>query len=183
MTYDLEEDEEPQEPKSARKSAEPMPRLWKSETEPAEEESRPTRKTTKNRESEPARKSTDSKQPPASPKSRSGKAKEAASADEKGEKKVLIEETPTFDTYEARRRARLIMGGLIVASVFLFGWTIYRVFLYDPCRDHRRPLPPSRPRISPAPKPPCRSTRKPASCTTGHKSSPKAAGPTRPWRC
>ena len=24
------------------------------------------------------------------------------------------------------------MGTLIVASVFLFGWTIYRVFLYDP---------------------------------------------------
>ena len=31
--------------------------------------------------------------------------------DEKGEKKVLIEETPTLDTYETRRRARLIMGG------------------------------------------------------------------------
>ena len=46
--------------------------------------------------------------------------------------KVLIEETPTFDTYETRRRARLIMGALGVACVLLLGWSIYRVFLYDP---------------------------------------------------
>ncbi len=32
----------------------------------------------------------------------------------------------------SRRRARLIMGALGVACVLLFGWIIYRAFLYDP---------------------------------------------------
>jgi sulfatase modifying factor 1 len=108
MSYDL-EDEEPLEPKSKPQSAQPMPRLWKSEPEPPEEDAAPAKELSK-----------------------AAKAKGSPATDEKGEKKVLIEETPTFDTYETRRRARLIMGALGVACVLLCGWSIYRVFLYDP---------------------------------------------------
>jgi formylglycine-generating enzyme len=131
MSYDL-EDEEPQEPKSTPKTAQPMPRLWKTEPEPTEEESRVVRKLKGEPESEPAKKSADSKRPAANSKSKSAKAKEPPEVDENGEKRVLLEETPTFDTYETRRRARLIMGTLIVACILLSGWSFYRVFLYDP---------------------------------------------------
>ena len=44
MSYELEDEEPTQEPKSTPKSVEPMPRLWKSEPEPTEEESRSDRK-------------------------------------------------------------------------------------------------------------------------------------------
>ena len=131
MSYEL-EDEEPQEPKSTPKTAQPMPRLWKAEPEPAEEESRAVRKSKGDRESEPSKKSGDSKRAATNPKAKSAKAKEPPEVDENGEKRVLLEETPTFDTYETRRRARLIMGTLIVACILLSGWTFYRVFLYDP---------------------------------------------------
>jgi formylglycine-generating enzyme len=130
MSYELEDEEPQEEPKSTPKTAQPMPRLWKSEPEPAEEEPRSARKTRNDGETEPSKKSPDSK--PSAGKSKSAKVKAAPPLDENGERKVLIEETPTFDTYETRRRARLIMGGLIVASVFLFGWTFYSVFLRDP---------------------------------------------------
>ena len=131
MSYDL-EDEEPLEPKSTPKSPQPMPRLWKAEPEPTEEESPSAKKSRKDGDSEPSRKSSDSKASTAKGKTKAAKAKVSPATDENGEKKVLIEETPTLDTYETRRRARLIMGALGVACVFLFGWSIYRVFLYDP---------------------------------------------------
>ena len=131
MSYEL-EDEEPQEQKSTPKTAQPMPRLWKTEPEPAEEESRAVRKSKGDREPEPSKKSADSNRPAANSKSKPGKAKGPPEVDENGEKRVLLEETPTLDTYETRRRARLIMGTLIVACILLSGWTFYRVFLYDP---------------------------------------------------
>jgi formylglycine-generating enzyme len=133
MSYEL-EDEDPPEPKSVNKAAQPMPRLWKVEPEPTEEESRSAKKGRSDRENEPSKKSGDANPSRAKPKAKAklAKAEVSSAADEDGEKKVLIEETPTFDTYEARRRARLIMGALGVACVLLFGWSIYRVFLYDP---------------------------------------------------
>ncbi len=56
MSDDL-EDEEPLEPKTTPKSVQPMPRLWKSEPEPTEEESPPAKKSKKGGESEPSKKS------------------------------------------------------------------------------------------------------------------------------
>jgi formylglycine-generating enzyme len=132
MSYELEDEEPQEEPKSTPKTVQPMPRMWKAEPEPDEEESRSARKSRNDRESEPSKKSGDPKPSTGSSKSRSSKAKVAPATDEKGERKVLIEETPTLDTYETRRRARMIMGGLIIGSVGLFGWTIYSVFLRDP---------------------------------------------------
>src|SRR5262249_28495784 len=37
-----------------------------------------------------------------------------------------------LDTYESRRRARLIMGSLIAVCVLLTAWIAYRVFRHDP---------------------------------------------------
>jgi formylglycine-generating enzyme len=127
-----ETEEEPLEPQSKRKSAHPMPRLWKSEPEPSEEQSPSARKSGKGAETEPSKKSSDTKASASKGTTKSAKGKGPSPADEKGEKRVLIEDTPTLDTYETRRRARLIMGTLIAACVLLFGWTIYRAFLYDP---------------------------------------------------
>ena len=45
---------------------------------------------------------------------------------------MLLEETPSLDTYESRRRARLLMGGLSATCVLLLVWIGYRTFLYDP---------------------------------------------------
>ncbi len=48
------------------------------------------------------------------------------------EKKVLVEDTPALDTYEARQRGRLIIGGLIASCFGIFGWIFYSLFIYDP---------------------------------------------------
>ena len=66
-------------------------------------------------------------------KSKKTKGKEPPAAGENSDKKkVLLEDTPSLDTYESRRRARLLMGGLSAACVLLLGWITYRTFLYDP---------------------------------------------------
>jgi formylglycine-generating enzyme len=131
MSYDL-EDEEPLEPKATPKTAQPMPRLWKAEPEPSEEEWPPAKKSSSAGDSEPSRKPSASKASNGKGATKAVKGKGAPAADENGEKKVLIEDTPALDTYESRRRARMIMGALAGACVLLFGWGLYRVFLYDP---------------------------------------------------
>jgi len=69
-----------------------------------------------------------------SPKGKSKAAKQKAASDgkEKEGKKVLIEETPTLDTYESRRRARFLIAGLTASCVFLVSFITYRTFFYDP---------------------------------------------------
>jgi hypothetical protein len=44
MSYELEDEEPQEEPKSTPKTAQPMPRMWKAEPDPSEEESRSARK-------------------------------------------------------------------------------------------------------------------------------------------
>ena len=66
-------------------------------------------------------------------KTKKTKAKDSPVAgDNSDKKKVLLEDTPSLDTYESRRRARLLMGGLSATCVLLLGWITYRTFLYDP---------------------------------------------------
>ena len=127
----MSEAEEPQRAKSARKPVLPMPRLWKSEPESTPEESLPVKKARKDGETESPTSPTKSKTSKSKGKTKS-KAKGPSSADENSEKKVLIEETPALDTYESRRRVRLIVGGLISACIVLLVWIVYRAFLYDP---------------------------------------------------
>src|SRR5262249_44910781 len=65
-------------------------------------------------------------------------------------KKVLVEETPTLDTYESRRRARMLVGGLGTAAVVLLLWAGYRTFLYDPTPN---PIASDEAALAPAPEP------------------------------
>jgi sulfatase modifying factor 1 len=128
----MSESEYPLSPDSPPKAPQPMPRLWKSAGEPAEEDSQGSKKARKDGESETSKSASKSTSGSAKGKTKSAKEKGSSTADDKSEKKVLLEETPALDTYESRRRARLIMGTLSTACVLLSGWIFYRAFLYEP---------------------------------------------------
>ncbi|HZW34078.1 MAG TPA: SUMF1/EgtB/PvdO family nonheme iron enzyme [Isosphaeraceae bacterium] len=128
------EPQEPQRPKTkAPIAGQPLPRLWKTEPDPDEEPdangAEPSRKKASKSDTTAASAAPAKAKSPSKKRSQS---KSTQAATPKGEKKVLLEDTPALDTYETRRRARLIMGALIVACVVLVGWITYRVFLYDP---------------------------------------------------
>jgi formylglycine-generating enzyme len=129
---DSELEDEPQDPKSTREPIKPLARLWKAEPDSLELETLPAKKARKGEDTEPVKKSNDSKAAGSTGKTKSAKAKAPLATDENAGKKVLIEETPALDTYETRRRARLIMGSVSVACVLLFVWVLYSVFLRDP---------------------------------------------------
>ena len=137
----MSETQEPQPPKKTPYvPGQPLPRLWKTEPDPSEDDDleeteagQVRKKTAKCGEEN----GTATKKP-LKPKSRSNsvkaaksKSKSAGNGDPK-EKRVLLEETPTFDTVEARHRARMIVGGLSVFCVFLLFWITYSVFLSNP---------------------------------------------------
>ncbi|MFI5455821.1 MAG: SUMF1/EgtB/PvdO family nonheme iron enzyme [Isosphaerales bacterium] len=129
-------DEEPQQTKAAPKPVQPLPRLWKTEPDSAEEEpgspgaDRAAEKSRKDNEAAPSKSSTTSKS--SQGKSKPGKVKAPADAREKTGNKVLLEDTPAMDTYESRRRARFLIGGLSFTCVVMLGWITYRTFFYDP---------------------------------------------------
>jgi sulfatase modifying factor 1 len=134
----MSEIEEPDLPKPARNPVKPLPRLWKSEPDEPEDEipglkadgqsSKSSTKGSDGASSESAAKTGTSGGKP-----KKKKAKESAASGAKSDtKKTLVEETPSLDTYESRRRARLLMGGLSATCVVLLLWIGYRTFLYDP---------------------------------------------------
>lgn len=119
-------------PKAPGGPAQPLPRLWKTETDDGEP---PVAKPAPKAEAPP----------PPPPRSRSRSRDEAEGVgtrrtglkpkpelNEKGEKKILVEDTPVLDTYETRQRVRLATGGLLVFVVGLFGYIVYNTFIYDP---------------------------------------------------
>jgi formylglycine-generating enzyme len=125
---------EPEAPMSSREPVKPLPRLWKTEPESDDEEPDPDESIKNSPQAvDPA-----PSKSPAKPKSAAAKPKKTKGKDSPpGEvnpdkKKVLLEETPAFDTYESRQRARLLMGALSATCVLLVGWIMYRTFLYDP---------------------------------------------------
>jgi sulfatase modifying factor 1 len=132
----MSETEEPEGSNSARKPSRPLPRLWKSESESPPEGPPPrdvegaAKKSGKG--SLAAESQSSSKSKSSGGKSSSWKRKASAGGEESSEKKVLIEETPSLDTYESRRRVRLFVGGLSATCVVLLIWIGYRTFLYDP---------------------------------------------------
>ncbi|AMV38601.1 SUMF1/EgtB/PvdO family nonheme iron enzyme [Planctomyces sp. SH-PL62] len=120
----------PPKPTAPRVPGQPLPRMWKSEPDDA-----------------PVRPAASPKpraaEPPPPPSRRGAPAAEGGSTrktglkpkpdlNEKGEKKVLIEDTPVFDTYETRQRVRLATGGMLVFVVGLAVYIVYSLFLYDP---------------------------------------------------
>jgi sulfatase modifying factor 1 len=116
---DESETDQPTTPKAqpARAPAQPLPRMWKAEPE-----------------DEPA--ATPGKKRNGDKPTVAGKTpKTTAGGDEPGEKKVLIAETPVFDTYEARQRARMLTGGLIAGIVGLALYLGYQMFPKNPFPD------------------------------------------------
>lgn len=130
--------EEPDQPKPSRSPVKPLPRLWKSESDEPEDVSSAQRapgqsakSSSKGSDAAPSKSA--SKPAGSTAKSKKQKARESAPVGDKSDtKKVLVEETPTLDTYETRRRARILVGGLSATCVLLVCWIGYRTFLYDP---------------------------------------------------
>lgn len=111
-------DDQPQAPKvkAPRGPGQPLPRMWKAEPD-EDPDARPPRRRRGDKSAEAAK-------PP-----------KAADADEPGEKKALVEETPVFDTYEARQRARMITGALLAGIVALGLYLGYQWFPKSPFPD------------------------------------------------
>lgn len=106
-------------PRPARPPApvQPLPRIWKVDPEP-EDEDEPRRKSRKERLAE-------EKEQRAGEKSRAAAKSSRKSRDGEKPKGVLLEETPESETYEARRRTRMVIGGALLAAV---GLGIYVLF-------------------------------------------------------
>ncbi len=137
--YGVEGTEEVEKPNRPVAEVKPLPRLWKTESDEPEDEppakagaaQSPGKKSSKGAEPGPSNPSSKPKVSASKPKK--PKVKEIAAAGEKSDgKKVLVEETPALDTYESRRRARMLMGGLSAVTVVMLIWIVYRTFLYDP---------------------------------------------------
>jgi formylglycine-generating enzyme required for sulfatase activity len=131
--YDLADVPEPPKKRPAPPPEKPLPRLWKTEPEDDGEEQPSRARQAKPEAADaiaaPADRSSDERRRSKAEKSKA--AKKPAQPDG-SEKKVLIEETPALDTYEARQRARLLLGGLVAGCCLIFGWICYQLFLHDP---------------------------------------------------
>ncbi len=150
--YDLADvPEEPRKAKPPVVPEKPLPRLWK--TEPDEDEA-PAEESNAKKEEPPPEVKKPVRTPEVRKRSRPGTAKEGRSpaGGDGSDKKVLVEETPALDTYEARQRARLILGVLVTSCFAIFGWIFYQLFLYDPNRDRGDRRRASSPAAAPVPK-------------------------------
>ena len=170
----------PPRPQGPAATGQPLPRLWK--TEPDEDEEEPTAKAKSSQGKEDSPPVAKIGQARGGKAARDGsKSKPAARSSEKdGERtKVLVEETPALDTYEARQRGRLIMGGLFAACFLIFGWIVYRSSSTTPTRSTSRPTT-IRPRASARRCRSATSTSRPAPCSTGRTRAPRRDAPSRP---
>ncbi len=153
---DLPEHQEHQEPKAPNKQVQPLPRLWKTEPDEEDEEELKAAAEAKKKQ-EAAEQAAQEKARAAEARLRTKKVKtketKTPTSGEGSEKKVLVEETPALDTYEARQRGRLIIGLLVGSCFVIFGYIIYNLFIYDPnpiiVTSGEEPPPPS---VAPPPK-------------------------------
>jgi formylglycine-generating enzyme len=117
----------------------PLPRLWKvkDEDEPGHEVS--DVKKAKNAKKAKAA----SESAPVGKSSKKGatdkKAKDNKSGKDGGEKSVLIEETPVYDTVEARQRLRILIGSGLTGLLLVIGFVIYRQFQPEQPPDEPSP--------------------------------------------
>jgi sulfatase modifying factor 1 len=123
----MDESQEPRRPspKPPAGAGKPLPRLWKHE--PDEDELRAQKEEEDKRKKAKAEAETP---PPAAPVRKERPRKKKAEEDPKkpGNKSVLIEETPDLDTYEARRRARILLGVSFCCMALMVGIFLYRTF-------------------------------------------------------
>ncbi|MDG3002745.1 SUMF1/EgtB/PvdO family nonheme iron enzyme [Paludisphaera mucosa] len=125
-----EADPPPVKPTPPRAPGQPLPRMWKAD--PDDEPlppATPSKSKAKAPEPPPQRRRSSSDD---SGVGRKTGIKAKAELNDKGEKKVLIEDTPVLDTYETRQRIRVASGGLILFVVGLACYLVYSFFLYDP---------------------------------------------------
>src|SRR5262249_39736178 len=50
---------------------------------------------------------------------------------EDGDTRVLLEETPAFDTIESRQRVRIAVGVLMAFCLLIFGWIVHGMIFSD----------------------------------------------------
>jgi hypothetical protein len=123
----------------------PLPRMWKTEDSDSEVDTKPEKPgASKAPGASPSRgkgSPTPSRKSPSGD-SRSRPAKKSAQGpsfadkyEEPEKKKVLVEETPQWDTYESRRRTRLVLGLAMGTVVLLVGWFSYRMVVRGPEAD------------------------------------------------
>ncbi|MBV8129848.1 MAG: SUMF1/EgtB/PvdO family nonheme iron enzyme [Planctomycetaceae bacterium] len=153
--YDLADVPEPRQPKAPITPGKPLPRLWK--TEPDEDEEEELKEAAEAKKKQEAAQSAKETVQAAEvrQRARTAKPKESKkpSTSDGSEKKVLVEETPALDTYEARQRGRLIVGTLVAGCVGIFGWIFYNLFIYDPnAMEITGDEPPPPVTVAPAPK-------------------------------
>jgi len=133
--YELADVPEPRQPKPPVIAGQPLPRLWKTEPDEVEEEELKAAAEEKKKQ-EAAEQAAQETARAAEVRQRARKAKpkesKKVSGAEQAEKKVLVEETPALDTYEARQRGRLIIGALVASCFGIFGWIFYSLFIHDP---------------------------------------------------
>ncbi|MGC8639380.1 MAG: SUMF1/EgtB/PvdO family nonheme iron enzyme [Isosphaeraceae bacterium] len=132
--YDLTDVPEPPPKRPVAPTEKPLPRLWKTESDDDEDAIGPRKDKPESADGEAkksARRSSEVRR-----RSRTEKEKNTRkTAPATGvEKRVLIEDTPALDTYEARQRARWLVGGLVAACFLIFGYVFYQLFIYDPMR-------------------------------------------------
>ncbi|MFO0950888.1 MAG: SUMF1/EgtB/PvdO family nonheme iron enzyme [Isosphaeraceae bacterium] len=132
------ESKDPKRPAPQSGPGNPLPRLWKHDSDgPDSSESPGSTGRKKGKRSE-------EKPDDAAPRKKS---KESDGV--RGSKKpALVEETPELDTYETRQRVRILVGVGIVAFFLLLGWGVAAVFLSgrgadDMAADDGMPPPPA----------------------------------------
>ncbi len=133
--YDLADVPEPRQPKPPVTPVQPLPRLWKTEPDEDEEEELKEAAEAKKKQEAAAQSAQETvRSAEVCQRARKAKPKESKKSPgaEGSEKKVLVEETPALDTYEARRRGRLITDALVVGCFGIFGWIFCNLFIYDP---------------------------------------------------
>ena len=130
------EPNDPKRPAPPGSAKSPLPRLWKHKTEDDETDvdGNPVSKKRKRKARGEAADS---------PTGKSEKSKKKAKGEEKpGEKGVLIEETPNFDTHEARQRVRILIGVGMTLLALGVGFVVYRMLFPGPA-NVEEPVDPS----------------------------------------
>ena len=112
----------------------PLPRMWKAEPEPVEEPPRPPRSRKRRAEGAEVEPEPTKDARPA-PGSISKPVRRLPNDPDTPRKGVLLEETPELDTYEARRKIRLvlglILGGLAVVALLVFVVPLFKGAEYN----------------------------------------------------
>ena len=105
----------------------PLPRLWKVEPDEDPREKEVAKKAEAVKKAPPSEPLFDPRKAKKAKEAKEAK-KRAAKEGKDGGKGVLVEETPEVDTYEYRQRVRMLVGGIGLGAVLLFGFVVVMMF-------------------------------------------------------